>query len=133
MHRVRRRLIGARTALVNQIRGLVAEYGVLVPQQVSSLRRTLPRLVEDLTNDLTPLARTTFTALSEELRAVDVRGTTVDRELKEYCAQDERCQRGVGVEASGVGRYFSKSHDSFGEVGAGRNTTDRGERLLSPQ
>ncbi len=49
MHRVRRRLIGARTALANQIRGLLAEYGVVIPQQVSPLRRALPRLIEDLT------------------------------------------------------------------------------------
>lgn len=101
MHRVRRRLIGARTALVNQIRGLLAEYGVVVPKQVSPLRRALPRLIEDLTNDLTPLARTTFTALYEELRAVDARVTTVDRELKEYCAQDERCQRLTAIEGIG--------------------------------
>ncbi len=101
MHRVRRRLIGARTALVNQIRGLLAEYGVVVPKQVSPLRRALPRLIEDLTNDLTPLARTTVTALYEELRAVDARVTTVDRELKEYCAQDERCQRLTAIEGIG--------------------------------
>ena len=48
-HRVRRHLIGTRTALVNQIRGLLAEYGVVVPQQVSPLRRALLRLIEDLT------------------------------------------------------------------------------------
>ncbi|MBX3351163.1 MAG: IS110 family transposase [Nitrospira sp.] len=101
MHRVRRRLIGARTALVNQIRGLLAEYGVVVPKQESPLRRALPRLIEDLTNDLTPLARTTFTALYEELRAVDARVTTIDRELKEYCAQDERCQRLTAIEGIG--------------------------------
>ncbi len=101
MHRVRRRLIGARTALVNQIRGLLAEYGVVVPKQVSPLRRALPRLIEDLSNDLTSLARRTFTALSEELRAVDARVTTVDRELKAYCAQDERCQRLTAIEGVG--------------------------------
>ena len=101
VHRVRRRLIGARTALVNQIRGLLAEYGVVVPKQVSPLRRALPRLIEDLTNDLTPLARTTFTVLYEELRAVDARVTAVDRELKAHCAQDERCQRLTAIEGIG--------------------------------
>jgi len=101
VHRVRRRLIGARTALVNQIRGLLAEYGVVVPKQVSPLRRALPRLIEDPTNDLTPLARTTFTVLYEELRAVDARVTAVDRELTAHCAQDERCQRLTAIEGIG--------------------------------
>ena len=36
------------------------------------------------------------------------------------------------MELSGIGRYFSKSHDTFWEVGVGRNPTDRGERLSSP-
>ena len=49
MHRVRRCLIGAHTALLNQVRELLAEYGVVVPQQGSPLRRALLRLVDDLT------------------------------------------------------------------------------------
>jgi len=101
LHRVRRRLIGGRTALVNQIRGLLAEYGVVVPKQVSLLRRALPRLIEDLSNDLTPLARMTFTSLHEELRGLDARITAVDHELKRQCACDERCQRLTAIEGIG--------------------------------
>lgn len=101
VHRVRRRLIGARTALVNQIRGLLAEYGVVVPQQVSRLRQALPGLIEDPTNDLTPLARTTFTALHDELRGLDARVTAVDQELKRQCVCDEHCQRLMAIEGVG--------------------------------
>ena len=101
LHRVRRRLIGARTALVNQMRGLLAEYGVTVPKQVGPLRRALPRLIEDSTNDLTPLARTTFVALYEELRLLDARVAAVDHELKRQCARDERCQRLTAIEGVG--------------------------------
>ncbi len=101
VHRVRRRLIGARTALANQIRGLLAEYGVVVPKQVSPLRRALPRLIEDLTNDLTPLARMTFTSLHEELRGLDARITAVDQELTRHCVCDERCRRLIAIEGIG--------------------------------
>src|SRR5256886_2600183 len=38
LHRVRHRLIGARTALVNEIHGLAHEYGILVPQRVGKFR-----------------------------------------------------------------------------------------------
>ena len=74
------------------MRGLLAEYGVAVPKQVGPLRRALPRLIEDPTNDLTPLARTTFAALHEELRLLDARVAAIDHELKSQCARDERCQ-----------------------------------------
>ena len=43
LHRVRSRLVSSRTKLVNQIRGLLAEYGIVLPQYVSQLRRELPR------------------------------------------------------------------------------------------
>jgi transposase len=46
-HRVRRRLIGNRTARVNQIRGILLEYGVAVPQGVGALRKALPTLLAD--------------------------------------------------------------------------------------
>ncbi len=37
-HRVRSRLVACRTQLVNQIRGLLAEYGIVLPQHVGQLR-----------------------------------------------------------------------------------------------
>jgi transposase len=94
-------LIGARTALVNQIRGLSAEYGVAVPKEVSPLRRALPRLIEDPTNDLTSLARTTCVALHEELRLLDARLAAVDHKLQRQCARNERCQRLTAIEGVG--------------------------------
>ena len=51
--RVRSRLMGCRTQLVNQIRGLLAEYGIVLPQHVSQLRRHLPGLLEDEGNEMT--------------------------------------------------------------------------------
>ena len=95
---MRRRLIGVRTALVNQIRGFRSEYGVVVPKQVCPLRHALPRLIEDPTNDLTSLGRTNFTALHDELRVLDVRMTAVDQELKRQSVRDGRCPRLTAIE-----------------------------------
>jgi len=52
LHRVRQRLIGQRTAVINQVRGLLAEYGIVVARQPSSLRRRLPEILEDGENGL---------------------------------------------------------------------------------
>jgi transposase len=57
LHRVRSRLVSSRTQLANQIRGLLTEYGIVLPQHVSQLRRGLPLLLEDATNELTAFSR----------------------------------------------------------------------------
>ena len=69
LHRVRERSIKARTALVNQIRGLLSEYGMVLPTGIHRLRPALPRLIE--TEPLTPLEREVFTQLYEELVPLD--------------------------------------------------------------
>ena len=42
VHRIRAELIKQRTAKANQIRGLVAEYGLVAPKELGHLRRALP-------------------------------------------------------------------------------------------
>src|ERR671916_760105 len=48
LHRIRERLIKARTALVNEIRGLLSEYGIVLPQSITKFRALI---VEKLEND----------------------------------------------------------------------------------
>ncbi len=48
--RVRQQLVKTRTALVNQRRGLLAEYGIVIAQGVAHLRRALPEILEDPDN-----------------------------------------------------------------------------------
>jgi transposase len=56
-HRARELLVGDRTALANQRRGLLAEYGSVVPQGIARLRRVLPAVLEDAANGLPVLTR----------------------------------------------------------------------------
>ena len=51
IHRVRQQLVKARTALVNQVRGLLAEYGIVIAQGVAHLRRALPEILADPDNN----------------------------------------------------------------------------------
>jgi transposase len=50
LHRVRSRLVSSRTGLANQIRGLLAEYGIVLPQHVSQLRRGFLRPIRGIMN-----------------------------------------------------------------------------------
>ena len=58
VHRVRERLVGQRTALINQIRGFLNEYGIVVVSGRHKLQAALPGLLVDGTNELTAAART---------------------------------------------------------------------------
>ena len=57
IHRIRAELVSQRTAKGNQIRGLVAEYGLVAPRQLSGLRRAIPRWLEDAENGLSTRLR----------------------------------------------------------------------------
>lgn len=70
-HRIRARLIKARTALSNEIRGLLAELGIVIPVSLGKLRRALPEILEDGENGLPGNFRRLLAQLSEELRVVD--------------------------------------------------------------
>jgi len=52
-HRIRSRLVKSRTALTNEIRGFLAEFGVIVAKSLGPLRKALPDLLEDAENGLT--------------------------------------------------------------------------------
>ena len=93
LHRIRERQIKARTALINQIRGLLTEYGIVIPQRASQVRHKLPFVLEDADNGLTATAREWFTALAEELQALDQRIATTDHQIEQVFKADDACQR----------------------------------------
>ena len=46
VHRIRQRVVANRTRLVNQIRGLLGEHGVVVPRDINRIRRTLGEIAD---------------------------------------------------------------------------------------
>jgi len=101
VHRIRRRLMGERTALINQLRGLLAEFGVVLAQGANQVRSKLPELLENAAESLPPLAVELFRDLYEELRALESRIAEHDRRI-------ERLYRGNVVarklgEVEGIG------------------------------
>lgn len=60
VHRIREGLVGKRTALVNQVRGLLSERGIVIPKGIKKVRVELPLILEDAENDLTDLSREMF-------------------------------------------------------------------------
>jgi transposase len=101
IHRLRSRLIKERTALVNQVRGLLAERGIVIAQGITRLRRQLPVIVEDLENELTPLSREVMRELYEQLVALDERIARADGMVHRVFTQSAACQKLTQVEGIG--------------------------------
>lgn len=99
VHRARQLLVAERTALVNQTRGLLAEYGLIVPAGIGALRRALPERLE--LPEIPTLAREVFVDLADRLRAVDERIAAYDRRVAQLARQMEPAQRLMQV--PGVG------------------------------
>lgn len=96
-HRQRERIKKERNALVNQIRGLLAEYGIVINKGVAAVRRELPRILEDAENGLNTLSRELFAELQDELHALEERFVQCDRRIKSLNQGNAVCQRLEGI------------------------------------
>lgn len=93
IHRVRASLVEQRSAKGNQIRGLVAEYGLVAPKELLHLRRALPRWLEDESNGLTARFRWLLRGLKDELVALDQRIAELDHEIEKIAQSEPDAKR----------------------------------------
>jgi len=92
-HRQRELIKKARTAIVNQTRGLLAEYGLVINQGITAVRRDLPLILEDADNGLTVRSREVFAELLDELRVLDKRIAQSEQRIKIANQENSVCQR----------------------------------------
>jgi len=101
VHRVRQQLVKARTGLANQVRGLLAEHGIVLARGLAPLRRALPLLLEDRDNGLSAVMRELLSEIGGRLRFIDDRLRQYDLTIQRLFRHDERCQRVAAVEGVG--------------------------------
>jgi transposase len=154
LHRARALLVRERTALANQIRGLLAEYGIVLRKGWAALRRALPKLLGGNDRRLTAVLRRFLAEARERLQDLEQRLAGYDRELHALCRQDERCRRLLEIEGIGPlcatalvaaignglefknGRHFSAylglvpGHSNTGDKTVMHGITKRGNRYL---
>jgi transposase len=128
-HRIRSELIRHRTAKVNQIRGLLAEFGLVVGRRIEVLRRRLPELLEDGDNGLSGGMRRLLDGLRRDLVQLDERAAEVEALIVAEARANEACGRlqtipGIGpltasalVSAVGDGRQFKNGRQLAAWVG----------------
>lgn len=153
LHRVRERLVKQKTALGNQIRGLLLEYGIVIPQGTKTLTRELASLL-DLPDADRALWKNLFAELREEFLALLDKIAHYDRLLLTISREHPVCQQlqqlsGVGPTISTAivaavnnahdfknGRQFAAwlgivpgQHSTGGKVSL-RGITKRGDKYL---
>jgi transposase len=144
IHRIRSELIRHRTAKVNQIRGLLAEYGLTVGRRVDVLRTALPLLLEDAINGLTLDFRMLLEDLRQDLVQLDQRVDDMDAKIKLLASSHSEAKRllaipGIGpitatalICAIGDGSQFKRGRDFAAWLGLTPKQHSSGgkERLL---
>src|SRR6266403_2748680 len=123
LHRVRERLVGQRTGVINQIRAFLLERGIAVRQGLRSLRSELPGILATRTDVLAPRMLRIVEDLAADWRRLDERIEGLSGEIERLARQDAGCERlmrvpGIGpiissamVAAIGTGDAFSKGRD----------------------
>lgn len=93
LHNARRGCVKARTARANEIRGELAEFGVVLPKGLHKVMGQLPEVLEDATNELPPKARQLLLGMYEQLRRLDAEVGEYDRLIVQACRADPQCRR----------------------------------------
>src|SRR5215475_266297 len=93
LHRVRERLIGARTALINAVHGLMQEYGIMLPTGVAKFRQAVVEKLEAEKDKLTALSQELFWKLVEEFAALEKQLASYQEKLEALATMHPESQR----------------------------------------
>lgn len=113
VHRVRQAFIEQRTATINRIRGLLSEFGIVLPLKADTVRRQATACLEDLPG----WANTVIGDMLSEVTRLDERIDAYDRHVAQMARQDARAQQlmqlpGVGVTtATALLAMIGNGHD----------------------
>ncbi len=99
-HRARELAVKQRTAQSNQIRGLFAEYGVVIPKGIRFIKQVM-EILEDNKDKLTPKSQEIFIRLYNQFKIYDEQVKTYDKEIEVAAYQDPRCKEIMQIEGIG--------------------------------
>jgi transposase len=93
VHRARQGFITARTAVVNEMRGLLIEFGIVIPQGIRNVAPHLAGILEDAANDLPTLFRSLLHRLSEHYKELDRQVLELEHEIKIWHRESENSRK----------------------------------------
>ncbi len=129
LHTARQGFVKARTAQANQIRGLLAEFGLIIPQGIGRIYERVPGLIEDAETALPGRFRFLIERLVEHLRAIDRQVQELEQEIQRWHRDSEASRRleaipGIGpltasalVASAGDARNFKNARQFAAWIG----------------
>lgn len=101
LHRARQGFVGERTALANRIRGLLAEYGLIVPQGIHHIARRVPEILEDASNELVNPLRALLARLLEHLQDLHRQVKELEVQITDWHRNNELSRKLAAVPGIG--------------------------------
>jgi hypothetical protein len=101
-------LIRHRTAMINQMRGLLGERGLTISRSPEAFKRAIPELLSKRADELTSFCQTLLTELLEHLHAIEERVHLIEASIQSFIKQSVLCKKiaqvpGIGpIEAAGM-------------------------------
>jgi transposase len=93
LHRSRQGFVKERTAQVNQLRGFLAEFGLVLPIGIKQFEKQLPEVLENAENSFPGLSRELFGRLFEHFRALDRHVKELEAKIQSWHREDAASQR----------------------------------------
>jgi transposase len=101
LHRVRQGLVKARTAQSNQIRGLLAEFGLVIPKGIGQIALRIPEILEDADNALPGMFRQLIARLLAHFNDLHRQVLELEAQIKAWHRENPASQR--LAEVPGIG------------------------------
>jgi len=117
VHRARQGFVKARTAQGNQIRGLLSEFGIVIPQGIRTILKQVPEILEDGENGLPGMMRNLIDRLTENLKEMDRQVNELEKQIGLWHRENEASLRlaeiaGIGpITASAIVATVGKAHE----------------------
>lgn len=89
VHRARQGFVKARTAQSNQIRGLLSEFGIVIPQGICSITKRMPDILEDAENGLPGTMRRLLGRLNDHLKELSRQVEELEFQIKLWHKESE--------------------------------------------
>lgn len=115
LRNTRQLMVEQRTVRANQLRSLLAEYGLIIPVGIQRLQQQLPEFIEDASNDLTFTLRRLLSSLRENMQALNERVACLDEEIAELSSQQTAYRHLLTITgaASLIAAAFISEVDAF--------------------
>ena len=84
VHRVRQALVKARTAQANQIRGLLSEFGLIIPQGIAHISKRVPEMLDNAGDDVPGAFRELMQRMLDHLKSLDQQVGELERQIRTW-------------------------------------------------